>query len=210
MRLYMNPMSTYSQKALIALYEKGLSVTLQVLNLRDRAVREAYEAHYPLGRIPMLETDDGSQIPESSIIIEYLEDHYPAHGPCLIPAEREAARQVRLLDRLFDQCLNDAALTLLHMQLGIRQPDARADRKARKWLATAYPMLAQALSHHPWLAGSFSMADCAALPGLYYARQFLPFDDHPLIVDYWQRALQRPAVATTFALADQAWQAHAA
>ena len=210
MQLYMNPMSTYSQKALIALYEKGLPVTLQVLNLRDRAVRQRYEAHYPLGRIPMLETDDGQQIPESSIIIEYLQDHYPSHDPCLIPTEREAARQVRLLDRLFDQCLNDAALTLLHMQLGIRQADERAERKAKKWLAVAYPMLEQALSPGPWLAGAFSMADCAALPGLYYARQFLPFDDRPLIADYWQRAQARPAVAATFALADQAWREQSA
>ena len=73
MKLYYHPLSTYSQKVLIALYEKGLQFDGEMVQLFDPAVREEYRAIYPMGKIPCLFDDDDHMVPESSIIIEYLD-----------------------------------------------------------------------------------------------------------------------------------------
>jgi len=56
MKLYYNPISTYSQKVLIALYEKGLDFDSEIVNLMDADARAQYREVYPLGKIPCLLT----------------------------------------------------------------------------------------------------------------------------------------------------------
>ena len=69
MKLYYFPLSTYLQKALMAFYEKDVSFSPQLVDLRDETKREEYRKIYPLGKIPLLIRDDGWTIPESTIII---------------------------------------------------------------------------------------------------------------------------------------------
>lgn len=204
MKLYTNPLSTYSQKAMIAFHEKDVAFQPEIVWLMDPAARAAYEAVYPVGRVPMLDVDCEHKVPESTTIIEFLEDRYPSRGTTLIPQnDREAARKVRFWDRMADQYLNDPVVTLLFMTMGFRAQDDEAAAKARKWIAASYAAMDKYLATGPWILGEFSMADCALLPGLYYARQVAPFDSHPLIADYWSRANQRPSVAAVFKQADE-------
>ena len=77
MKLYYAPVSTYSQKALIALYEKGLAFEPEIVELTSADARAAYEQVYPLGKVPFLMADDGWAVPESTIIIEFLDDRFP-------------------------------------------------------------------------------------------------------------------------------------
>ncbi len=81
MKLYYNPISTYSQKVLIALYEKALDFEPEIVNLMDSDARAQYREVYPMGKIPCLILDDGHMIPESSTIIEYID---PLAAPTLI------------------------------------------------------------------------------------------------------------------------------
>ena len=74
MKLYYNPISTYSQKVIIAFYEKALEFEPNIVNLMDPDDLAKYREVYPMGKIPCLVLDDGHLIPESSIIIEYLDD----------------------------------------------------------------------------------------------------------------------------------------
>ena len=67
--------STYSQKTMLAFYEKGVEFTPVQVNLFDPAGLAAYKQIYPLGRIPLL-TGDGVSIPGASIIIKYLEREF--------------------------------------------------------------------------------------------------------------------------------------
>ena len=76
MKLYYYPLSTYCQKVLIALYEKSVDFTPERVSLMDDAERDAYRKIYPLGKIPLLVLDDGHWVPESSIIVEYLDTHF--------------------------------------------------------------------------------------------------------------------------------------
>src|SRR6478752_208925 len=102
MKLYYNPMSSYSQKAMIAFNEKGIEYEPELVDLMSPEAREAYEKIHPLGKVPLFKPSDDWSVPESTTIIEYLDDKFP-DTPRMIPAGGgDAARQVRLMDRMAD------------------------------------------------------------------------------------------------------------
>jgi len=104
--LYFHPLSSFCQKALVALYENDIPFTPNIVNLFDEASATAFKKIWPIGRFPVLRDDARDRtVPESSIIIEYLAQHYPGTTQ-LIPADEDAARQMRLRDRFFDLYVN--------------------------------------------------------------------------------------------------------
>src|SRR4051812_3324883 len=105
MKLYFAPRSTYSQKALIALHEKRASFTPVIVSPADAGDRAELAKLTPLGKVPVLVLPDGWKIPESSIIIEYLDTHIST-GTRLIPEDIDQARQTRFHDRLADLYVN--------------------------------------------------------------------------------------------------------
>lgn len=192
MELFYFPLSTYAQKVLIAMYEKNVAFERKLVNLMDPTERAQYEALYPIGKIPLLMPTPEHKIPESSIIIEYLEGHH-ATGTKLIPDGVDAARRVRFMDRMCDLYLNDPVTTLLFATMkpeGARDTDALA--KARKLLDITYGRLDDHLVNQEWLCGdAFTMADCAAIPPLFYAQGVYPFHKHANLVAYFERATKR-------------------
>ena len=93
MKPYFNPISTYSQKVLIVLYEKGIEFEPSIINLMDEDARQKYREIYPMGKIPCLQLDDGHIIPESSIIIEYLDG---LAEPTFIKGNADETRRIML------------------------------------------------------------------------------------------------------------------
>ncbi len=206
MKLHYNPLSTYSQKALIAFHEKGVPFEPALVNLMSPEGRAAYEAIYPLGKIPLLDAGAGHLVPESSIIIEYLENHFPKQGTRLIPDGADAARQVRFMDRMNDLYLNNPIVTLLFEKLGFRKHTEDALATAGKHLRFSYERLDKRLATQDWMCGEFSMADCAAIPPLYYATLAAPFTDYPNLRRYAERARQRPSYARVMAEFVPIWE----
>lgn len=196
MKLYFHPASTYAQKVLIALEEKGIEVEKSLVQLMDPDANAEYRKLYPLGKIPLLMIDD-HMIPESTIIIEYLEGHYADAGTRLIPEGVDAARQVRFMDRMNDLYLINSAGTLFFSEM---KPEGERDQaaidRARATLDIIYAKLEQRLGENQWLAGEqFSMADCSAIAGLLLAENSYPFaGKYPQIQAYFERALDRPSV----------------
>lgn len=199
MQLYYFPPSTYSQKALIALEEKNVSFEREIVNLFDDQVRAEYREFYPLGKIPLLKRDDGWIIPESSIIVEFLDTEYPdAHS--LIPSDPTLARQTRFMDRMNDLYLNDSVATLLFESWKPNEEQDKAKIEgAQALLTTMYEYMNKNLAGKEWLVGDFSMADCAAAPALLYAQQVFPFTGNAEIERYWQNLSQRESIAAVFA-----------
>ncbi|MHC6158308.1 glutathione S-transferase family protein [Bradyrhizobium elkanii] len=202
--LLYHPLSSFCWKALIALYENGTPFTPNMVNLGDPAERAALLALSPIGRFPVLRDETrGETVPESSIVIEYLDRHYPG-AVRLIPENPDLALQTRLRDRFLDLYVH------LPMQKVVGDRLRPADSKdphgvaeARAQLRTSYAILDQQLilnlqrAHGGWMMGEhFSLADCAAAPTMFYGNKVEPFgDDHRHLAAYLERLMARPSFA---------------
>lgn len=196
LQLYYHPFSSYCQKALVALYENDTPFEPLLLEGRDSAAWEAFARRWPLKRFPLLLDGDRTVI-ESTSIIEYLDLRYP--GPArLIPADPLAALEVRTMDRFFDNYIATPQQQIVFESL--RPADARDPygvARAREMLTTAYAWLEQTIAQREWAAGdTFSLADCAAAPHLFYADWTHPLGSaYPNVTAYRQRLLARPSFA---------------
>jgi glutathione S-transferase len=178
-----------------------------VVDLFSPEGRAAYEKIYPLGKVPMFKPSDDHMIPESTIIIEYLEGHYPRQGTRLIPDGIDAARQVRFIDRVSDLYLNDPTVTLLFEAIGMRKHDEATLATARKQLHFSFEKMNERLAKQDWVCGAeFSMADCATIPPLYYCQAIAPLNDYANLQRYFERAKQRPSYARVMAEFVPIWE----
>ena len=149
-----------------------------------------------MGKVPCLELDDGHIIPESSIIIEYLES---LAEPTLLKGDTDERRRIRFKDRMYDLYLNESVATLLFQGL---KPDSEQDperiEKARSNIATMYSFMENEFGNQSYSNGEeFLMSDCAAAPGLFYAQHVAPFTEHENICAYWERLKERPSIQRT-------------
>ncbi|HMW24819.1 MAG TPA: glutathione S-transferase family protein [Burkholderiaceae bacterium] len=195
--LHYHPLSSYCHKVLIALDVLGIEFDKRLLNLGDPAGRAAHLALWPIGKMPLL-VDQGRPVPETSIIIEHLQRHHAQPARTLIPADADAALEVRLWDRLFDLYVMTPMQTFTADLLrpeGRRDADSVAD--ARERLLSAYAFIDRHLEGRLWVSGdSFSMADCAAAPALFYAVTYVPLPpQHVHLTTYFERLMAHPSVA---------------
>jgi glutathione S-transferase len=205
LKLYFHPLSSYCQKALIALYETGAAFEPIMIDLFDEASAATLRRLWPMTKFPVLRDEARNlTIPESSIIVEYLARHHPGASR-LVPDDPELAREVRLRDRFFDFYVNDQVAKIVTDRL--RPPgqnDVFGVGEARRRLATALDMLEQDMAERTWSVGeSFSMADCAAAAPLNYANMVMPFSDtRRSVARYLDRLRQRPSIARVLAEAE--------
>ena len=193
----------------MACYEKNVHFAPEVVNLFDPVEREAYRALYPLGKVPLLQLDNGRLIPESSIIIEYLETHVDA-GPTLIPFDVDLARRVRFHDRQFDLYVQGPMGDLFKERMKpADQRDTPRMNDAKATLEVMYTRLNDVLEKRVWCVGNtFTMADCSAAPALWGARYFHPWGAQRRHLDaYFGRLSERPSFARVRTEAEPALQA---
>lgn len=197
MQIYGHPFSSYTQKALIALYENDTPFEFLNLSPDHPDVCAEFARRWPIGKFPLL-LDGDRQVMEATSIVEYLDVRYP--GPSrLIPGEADAAVEVRMLDRLFDNYIHAHVQKIVVNQLrpaGDR--DAYGVDQARTTaLGTAYAWLEGHMAGREWAAGdTFSLADCAAAPALFYADWTHPVGEQfPSVRAYRTRLLKRPSFA---------------
>jgi len=198
--LYFHPLSSFCWKALIGLYENETPFTPQVVDLGDEASRAAFLAVWPIGKFPVLRDDArGETVPETSVILDYLDAHYP--GPVrFTPTDPDAAWRTRLWDRFFDLYVQ----VPMQKIVGDRIQPSDADRdplgvaQARAQLTTAYGVLEAELADRSWMSAddAFGLADCAAFPALFYADRVQPLGEAwPRVSAYLARLKARPAAA---------------
>ncbi len=203
--LYFHPLSSFCWKALIALYENDTPFVPHIVNLGDPDANAAFKKVWPIGKFPVVRDEAKDRtIPESSIIIEYLSQHYP--GPTqLVPADADLARETRLRDRFYDLHVHVPMQKIVGDRL---RPADKKDpfgvEQARAQLGAALDMVEADMAEETgatktWAMGdAFTMADCAAAPALYYANLVMPFaDTHKNATAYLARLTQRPSFART-------------
>ena len=198
LKLYFHPLSSFCQKALVALYENDTPFEPLIVDLFDAKSSAALKAFWPIGRFPVLRDEANDRtVPESSIIIEYLDQHYPGRTQ-LVPADAERARQMRLQDRFYDLYVNGPMQKVVTDKLRpAGQNDPHGVEAARALLHTACDMIEREMAAKTWAMGdAFSMADCAAAPALFYANMVTPLGNtYPNAAAYLGRLMDRPSFA---------------
>jgi glutathione S-transferase len=193
--LFSHPFASYCQKVLIALYENETPFACRMLD-PDHPDNGAELARlWPPAKFPLL-LDGERPVMESSTIIEYLQIHHP--GPVrLVPDDAEAALEVRMLDRIFD---NHVMGNMQRVVSDALRPPERRDptevEQAKAELDKVYGWLDRHMDGREWAAGAFSLADCAAAPSLFYADWVHPIAGRFVALrTYRARLLARPSFA---------------
>jgi glutathione S-transferase len=196
--LHFHPLASFCWKALIALYENDTPFTANSVDLGNPAERAALLKLWPLGKFPVLRDEARNQtVPESSVIIEYLGRYHPGRTK-FIPDDPELALQTRLRDRFYDLYVHLPMQKIMgdRLRAGDKQ-DPHGVAEARAQLRTSYGMIEQQMSGGGWaMGGDFSLADCAALPALFYGSMVEPLgDNNKNVTAYFERLKARPSVA---------------
>src|SRR5215204_3900275 len=123
--LCFHPLSSFCQKVLIALYENDTPFEPHIVDLADEAASAAFKKIWPIGKFPVLRDDAKDRtVPESSIIIEYLDLHYPGRTR-LVPVDPDLAWQTRLRDRFYDLYVQEPMQKIVADRLrpaGVKDP----------------------------------------------------------------------------------------
>ena len=203
--LHYHPLSSFCWKALIALYENDTPFEPRLVDLGNETERAALLKLWPIGKFPVLRDDAKDRtIPESSIIIEYLDSYYPGRTR-FIPADAKLALQTRLRDRFYDLYVHEPMQKVVADRMrppGKKDPHGVEEARAR--LRTSYGMIDQEMATRTWAMGdAFSLADCAAAPALFYANEVMPFGvTHANIAGYFGRLKARPSYARVLSEAE--------
>lgn len=198
--LYFHPLSSFCWKTLIALYDAEIGFVPRVVNLGDPADRAAFQAVWPLAKFPVLRDDvAGQTVPESTIIIEYLARTHTSAAR-LIPVDSNEAMRTRLLDRLFDAYIHLPFQQIVSERM---RPEGQHDpygvERSRDAIRAGYDLLAPMIAGRWAMGEAFTMADCAALPALYYADFAVKLADWPALAAYLERLKTRPSIARVLA-----------
>jgi glutathione S-transferase len=207
--LYFHPLASYCWKTLIALYENDIPFTPSQVDLGNPAERAALVKLWGVGKFPVLRDDARNEtVPESSVIIEYLDSHYRGRTR-FIPDDGDRALQTRLHDRFYDLYVH---LPMQKIMIDRLRPAGSQDfhgvEEARAQLRTSYGMIEQQMAQGPWaMGGEFSLVDCAAAPPLFYSNMVVPFGDaNKNLAAYFERLKARPSFARVLKEAEPYFQ----
>jgi glutathione S-transferase len=193
LKLYGHLFSSYTWKALIALYANATPFEFRPLGGVDADDDAFVAAASPQGKFPVL-VDGDAVVFEATSIIEHLHLHHPGPAP-LLPADPAEAAQVRMIDRVFDNYVMGIMQESVAeaIRLGALSSATRADVEAR--LERSYRWI------DAWLEGylqgeAISLIECAAAPSLFYADWVYPIPDRYACLKAWRaHLLALPSVA---------------
>jgi len=195
--LYIHPLASFCHKVLIAFAENDVPFEARTVDLMDPGSAAALLDKWPVGKIPVLHDTDADRIvPETSVIIEYVEARHAGPVP-MLPADPDERLDARLWDRFFDLYVSVPMQKIVVDRL---RPAGSADPfgvdEARRTLDTAYAMIDSHMAGRQWcVAERFTLAECAAAPGLFFSSIVHPFaPGQSNLSAYFERLLARPSV----------------
>jgi glutathione S-transferase len=200
--LYFHPLASFCHKVLIALYENETPFTGHVVDLADKEASATFRDLWPVGKMPVLRDHDRDRtIPETTIIIEHLDQFYPGARP-LLPSDEDERLEARLWDRFYDLYVQVPMSKIVTDRLRADgEHDPRGVVDARSALGTSYDMIERRMTDRTWAVGErFSLADCAAAPALFYAAIVMPLPGtHARLTNYFDRLMDRASVKRAIA-----------
>jgi len=177
--LYTAERCPYAARARIVLAEKGIAYDAVEVDLDDRPAW-IYEKN-ATGRVPVYEEDEGLVLPESEVIMEYVEERFPE--PALWPVDPAERALGRLWLQRFDDRLGSA-------YYAARRGDGTAELEQR------LVVLDRALEAQPYLTGrAYGLADIAYVPWIVRAVERFGVELPAAAAEWFERLSARPAVA---------------
>ena len=208
MKLYSGDLSPYSAKVRLQIYAKGLDITLE--RPAGFGTAEWWKTS-PIGRIPVLELDNGDLIPESRGDLRVSRRNLPDTAPAGIYAARIGDHPHRFADR---RHLPDEQ----HVHaVWPDQPKTRSDA-VRDLLAGQVVRNVKALEHYIGsdgfaVCGRLTIADCSLVPALFLIENVLPSTDtenpipgQPKVAAYWAAIRQNEFAAKVLVELYVAWK----
>ena len=164
MTVYGAPLSPFVRKLCLCLLEKGLEYDLEMIMPFGQPAW--YRELSPLGRIPAFR-DGELKLADSSVICQYLEEHYPEHQPLYgIDAEQRAL--VRWLEKYADYELAPLCTfsvfrnRVLKVSMGQNSDEEQVQHALKSALPNHFDYLEATLGDTPYFLGKeLSMADLA-------------------------------------------------
>jgi glutathione S-transferase len=190
MKLYYFPPAPNPRKVLVYLAEKGIEIEKIQVNLLQGAQKSPeHLARNPQGKLPVLELDDGSMIPESLPIMEYLEELHPE--PSMIGETPEQRAHVRSIERIADLGVLVPASRAVHATrspLGLPANPELA-KEALEAMRQGAALLDEGLRTSPFVAGErVTIADCTLWGAITFAGFFgIEIDAGHPNVQRWKR-----------------------
>ena len=184
--LYGHPFSSYTWKALIALYANATPFEFRITepDHPDHIARVAGAS--PAGKFPLL-VDGDAEVFEASVIVEYLDLHHP--GPMrFVPDDRAGALHARMMDRVFDNYVMNTMQDSVAEAIREGTLGAVTRDRVNAALARSYAWIER------WLAGyrrpdGITLIECAAAPSLFYADWVMPIPPEFLRLREWRAHL---------------------
>jgi len=198
MKLIGSLSSPYVRKVRVVLAEKKMDVPLEIEDVWS--AKTVIGDSNPLGKIPVLQLDDGTCIYDSRVIVEYLDSRAPIHR--LIPENGRERTEVKVWEALADGC-QDASVAIL---LERKRP---AELQWQDWIArqarkvdAALASMSRSLGKNPWCYGAkFSLADIAVGVSLGYLLFRFPENNwqttYPNLRAHYEKLMQRESFIET-------------
>ncbi|MBZ5711678.1 glutathione S-transferase family protein [Nannocystis pusilla] len=207
MKLLNSPLSPFAARVRLAIHAKSLPVELAPSGMwtPDGQKSPEYLALNPIGKVPTLILDDGTALPESDTIVEYLADAFPQAG--LRPSRPQDIARGRLLARIFEQYVMAPGWGGLFGQLFAPSRDDAVLDAALAKIHEGMRHLSHFMVDTPFaVSDAITTADCALVPFLSFQSRIARFygrgdllAEHPRIAAYHARTQRDPAVQKVLA-----------
>jgi glutathione S-transferase len=196
MKLYTSPVSPFSERVRLALAYKKVPYE-PVEMTPDQVHAPEFRKVNPIGKIPVLITDEGQTILESETILDYVEDAFPQ--PSLRLKGAGDLARMRTAIRVFENYVGPPLFRLFEQVDPAARKDAVVADEIARW-RRGLALLAGVVDDARFaVAGTFSLADCAVFPGLVLCNMIAPVfqagdlvSEQPRLAGYFAKARADP------------------
>nr|WP_294867902.1 glutathione S-transferase [uncultured Pseudogulbenkiania sp.] len=198
MKLIASLTSPYARKVRIVLAEKKIDCPILIDQPWEA---DSQVARYnPLGKVPVLELDDGNTLYDSRVIVEYLDNISPVSR--LLPQDNRSFIATRRWEALADGICDAAVAIVMERRRPPEKQSEEAMAHQQQKVERGLAALAHDLGERPWCNGEgYSLADIAVGCCLGYLDfRFATLDwraSHPTLADYYQRLSARQSFVDT-------------
>ena len=198
MKLHYSANSSFARKIRVLLLEKEVPHELALVNLWEE--NDLHRVN-PLGKVPVLELDDGTVLTSSPLIADYVDARYPR--PRFIPEDLEGRTEVRRWEALADGVMEAVAAVMYEQRFHEEGKRSQAwfERQQKKWQA-GFAALERMLGERRWCVGErMTLADIAVACHIGFIElrvpQYFSRDAHPSLTRLWRAMEQRESFQRT-------------